>query len=127
MTYRAAAYAHDLVFTVFNNAVSAIDLHSGAVRWKIANDDIMKVARVFAADSYVFVLFGGELLCVEPADGTCRWRRTLSLEPGVQAMKISCVGDGVLAHYSNQVTCVDLATGSVRWHHRANAVATFGG
>ncbi len=122
MTYRTAATPHDLVFVILNGAVRAIDLHSGAVRWQFAPDDITQGVNVYAVDSHVFVSLGGELRCLEPADGVCRWRTTLTNDTSVRAMKLACVGDAVLVHFTGNVVCVDLMSGALRWRQRASSV-----
>ena len=100
-----------------DGALYAIDVATGAQRWRLESGAIGSVAAPVVADGIVFVgAQDGLLLAVDAASGEERWR--VELGPGsVANLPLPAVADGVVYAGGGEgiLLAVDAASGQERW------------
>src|SRR6185369_15172138 len=61
-----------------NGGVVAVDLATGAVRWRVLTGKPIRGGVAFAGNVVITTQIDGEVVALDPATGTIRWRRAMS-------------------------------------------------
>ena len=101
--------------------VVALDVATGAVRWRYVTPYPANGAPAIDGDTVVVTLGDGEIHALALADGSVRW--TANVSAGLPSLASSLwappvIADGVVyAGVQFRLAAFDVATGAQRWHH----------
>lgn len=122
--------------SMVTDSVTALDLETGAVRWRFYAEGPIRFAPVVWQSGVYFVSDDGYLYCVSAADGTLRWKfrglppgcrdrkvlgsgRLMSLYPArggpVIHEGVLYFGAGIWSKYGAGVYALDARTGKLLW------------
>jgi outer membrane protein assembly factor BamB len=102
-----------------SGGVVAIDLTSGAVRWRVPTAKPIRGGVAFAGGTVFTTQIDGEVLALDAATGAVRWRRAVSagLPPQAGAVFSPPTFNGFTIYVCNQraSAALDATTGDPRW------------